>query len=195
MIEENTSSDQANTGNSPTILERKTVAQTRIFKVEELSLEFSNGQRRIYERMVSGGAGAVMVIAVSEDDELLLIREYSAGTDDYQLAFPKGLVDQGESIEQAANRELKEEVGFGANQFSILREVSLAPGYFTHKMTILLAKDLFEEKLIGDEPEPLELVRWPITKIDQLLNQADFTEARSIAGLLLAERALKKGSL
>jgi len=174
----------------PEVKQQRTVAQTKIFKVEELSLEFSNGQQRVYERMVAGGAGAVMIIAVNEREEFILIREYSAGTEDYQLAFPKGLMDLGETPEEAANRELKEEVGLGANNFTQLKILTLAPGYFTHKMNVLLAQDLYPEKLEGDEPEPLEIVHWPISDIENLLSQPDFTEARSIAGLLMAEKVL-----
>jgi len=66
----------------PKILNKKQVAKTRIFCVEELSLEFSNGAKRIYERMVSGGAGAVMIVPINESNEFVLIKEYSAGTHD-----------------------------------------------------------------------------------------------------------------
>lgn len=174
--------------NKPTILKQTEIAKTRLFRVEELELEFSNGARRVYERMVSGSRGAVMVVAVTANKELVLIREYSAGTDDYQLAFPKGLVDAGETSIQAGNRELKEETGFGANEIAEIKSVTLAPGYFSHRMSLLLATRLYEEKLEGDEPEPLEVVLWPIDEISSLLEQPDFTEARSIAALLLVER-------
>jgi len=176
--------------NKPKLLSKKQVAKTRIFCVEELSLEFSNGEKRIYERMVSGGAGAVMIVPISDSYEFILIREYSAGTDDYQLAFPKGLVDSGETALEAANRELKEEVGFGASQLTQLKSMTLAPGYLTHTMNLVLAQNLYAEKLEGDEPEPLEVVYWPIDDIDGLLAQQDFTEARSIAALLIVDRLL-----
>ena len=178
--------------NKPTILKQTEIAKTRLFCVEELDLEFSNGARRIYERMVTSGRGAVMVVAVTANNELVLIREYSAGTNDYQLAFPKGLVDAGEDFIQAGNRELKEETGFGAKEIVEVKSVTLAPGYFSHRMTLLLAKGLYEEKLEGDEPEPLEVVLWPIEEISALLEQSDFTEARSIAALLLVERQFFK---
>jgi ADP-ribose diphosphatase len=175
----------------PEILDKKVIAKTKVFCVEELSLKFSNGEKRIYERLVAGKNGAVMVLAVNDNDELLLIKEYSAGTDDYQLAFPKGLIETNEAVSDAANRELKEEVGFGAKQLIELKSISLAPGYLSHKMNLVLAKDLYEEKLEGDEPEPLEVVPWPIHQMDQLLERSDFTEARSIAALFILENYFK----
>lgn len=175
----------------PKILRQQAIAKTRIFCVEELELEFSNGAKRVYERLVSGKQGAVMVVAVNQNQELLLVREYSAGTHDYQLAFPKGIIEIGETPEQAANRELKEETGFGANQLQPLKSLALAPGYFTHQMQLFLATDLYPQKLPGDEPEEIELVPWPLADLEQLLSQPDFAEARSIAALFLAKTALQ----
>lgn len=176
----------------PDIVQSEVVAKSRLFTVEALHLKFSNGAERDYERMKGSNRGAVMVIPMKDAQTMLLISEYSAGTHNYELGFPKGLIDPGETPEQAGERELKEEIGFGARKLVRLKEVSLAPGYFNAKMTILLAFDLYEEKLQGDEPEPLEVVPWPVDNIEGLLDNPEFTEARSVAGLLLAQRWLAK---
>ncbi len=176
----------------PQITRSQQIAKTRLFKVEELDLAFSNGEIRTYERLVAGPNGAVMIVPILDNERLLLIREYSAGTDNYQLAFPKGLMEEGETVEQAANRELKEEIGFGARKFSAMKQMSLAPGYLTHKMNLVMAEDLYPESLAGDEPEPLEVVEWPVDDIEAIIEQPDFTEARSIAALFLAKQILDK---
>lgn len=170
----------------PSILAAETVARSRFFAIEQLHLRFTNGVERHYERMKGSGRGAVMVVPLFEDDHLLLIREYSAGTHSYELGFPKGLVDPGETILQAANRELKEEAGFGARELIPLKQVTLAPSYFGHRMDLLVARGLYPQKLEGDEPEPLEVIRWPLDALDDLLVREDFTEARSLAALFLA---------
>lgn len=182
--------EQHNNRQKPRILGQQIVAQSRLFKVEQIDLEFSNGEQRVYERMRGSGRGAVMVVACPDAEHFILIREYCAGTDDYQLGFPKGLIDPGETALQAADRELKEEAGFGARQLIVLRGLSLAPGYFNATMHIVLAGGLYPEQLPGDEPEPLELVRWRWSELDELLAQADFTEARSVAALFLARKYL-----
>lgn len=176
----------------PVITDKRRIAKTRLFNVEEIDLVFPNGEKRLYERLVAGANGAVMIVPILNEEFIVLIREYSAGTENYQLAFPKGLMEGGETPEQAADRELKEEVGFGANRFSTMKKMTLAPGYLTHKMNLILAEDLYPASLKGDEPEPLEIVHWPIDDIDSLLEQEDFTEARSIAALFLAKKALSK---
>ncbi|MBY5948633.1 ADP compounds hydrolase NudE [Photobacterium rosenbergii] len=178
--------------NKPEILATEVVAQSRLFKIESLDLRFSNGVERTYERMKPSGRHAVLVVPVTEQGDLLLIREYSAGTERYELGFPKGLIDQGESAAEAANRELKEEIGFGAKALQPLKEVVLAPSYFSSKMTLFLAQALYPEKLDGDEPEPLQIVRWPLSQAEELLHHMDFAEARSITALFLALKQLGK---
>lgn len=178
----------------PKIKNQKVIAQTRIFAVEELELEFSNGVYRIYERLKAGKHGAVMIIPLMSDDTMLLIKEYAAGMERYELAFPKGLIDPGEQAVDAANRELQEEAGFAAKSLTELKRITLAPGYLSHQMDLVVAEDLYPSKLEGDEPEPIEVVEWKLADIDQLLELEEFSEARSIAAVYLLKRYLKQKS-
>ena len=169
----------------PIINVQNQVAKSRLFSIEQLDLTFSNGEQRQYERMKGGGRGAVMIVPMLDEHTMLLVREYCAGTHSYELGFPKGLIDEGEQAIEAANRELKEEVGFGAQQLTPIRKVMMAPAFFNAKMTIFLAQHLYEEKLLGDEPEALEIVPWQLDNYLALLDEPDFNEARSIAALML----------
>jgi len=176
----------------PSITNRKQVAKSALFAIEQIDLTFSNGEQRQYERMMGSGRGAVMIVPMIDDETLLLVREYCAGTHSYLLGFPKGLVDEGELPEQAANRELQEEIGYGSEQLQQVTELMMAPAFFDAKMTIYIAKQLYRAKLEGDEPEPLQVVSWPIKDYKELLQQKDFTEARSIAALMLVRDLLPK---
>lgn len=170
----------------PEILKQETIAETRLFRVEALHLRFGNGVERHYERLKPGRRGAVLVVPIVDDQHFLLIREYAAGTERYELGFPKGLCEPGENELHAANRELMEEAGHGARQLVELKQVTLAPGYLGHRMSLVLARDLYPASLPGDEPEPLEVLPWRFDAIPELLARPDFTEARSIAALFLA---------
>jgi ADP-ribose diphosphatase len=167
----------------PRVTGRRIVAQTGVFRVEELDLEFANGERRRYERLLGSEGGAVLVVPVPDPATILLIREYAAGMDRYELAFPKGRVEAGEDPLDAAAREIREEIGLAAARLEHIQSVTLAPGYLRHTTHIVIAQDLYPDPLPGDEPEPIEVVPWPLDRVGELLERADFTEARSIAAL------------
>ena len=176
----------------PDILKVTATARSRLFQVEEVELRFSNGAERTYERLANRGRGAVMIAAIDEQDQVLLIKEYAVGLEDYLLTLPKGLIDPGEDALQAANRELKEEAGFGANQLQTIKEMTSAPNYMGHKITTVLAQDLFPYRLEGDDPEEMEVVRWPLSQLNELFAREDFSEARAIAALYMVRDQLNK---
>lgn len=178
----------------PEVLNIRDSARSRLFLVEELQLRFSNGEERTYERLASRGNGAVMMIAIDSEQNLLLVREYAGGINEYTLSLPKGAVDEGEDIYQAADRELKEEIGFGAKRIDFLKEMTTAPNYMGHKLQAVVARDLYPCRLVGDEPEPLEVVKWPLSDIDNLALNPEFTEGRAIAGLYMARHFIEKNS-
>lgn len=179
----------------PTIHKVEAVAHSRLFTVEAVDLEFSNGARRVYERMRSYGREAVMIVPII-DDHLILIQEYAVGLESYELGFPKGLIDAGETPFEAANRELKEEAGFGAYQLETLGKLTMAPSYFSSQMNIVVAEGLYPEQLEGDEPEPLPQLRWPLDNLLALLDEPDFRESRNVSALFLVrEWLVKQGRL
>ena len=171
----------------PEILETKTVARSRLFSIETLRLRFSNGVERLYERLPARGRQAVIVVAVNTDNEVILVREYLAGLHRYELNLPKGTVDLGETFEEAANRELKEEAGFGARKLDYVRQITLAPAYMGFSIHVVLARELYPESLPGDEPEIMEVEKWAQKDLDRLVMSDLLSESRSIAALKLAE--------
>jgi len=180
---------------SPQLLSKKIIAKTNIFTVEQLHLQFGNQTEVNFERIYSSSAGAVLIVPQLDDNTIILIREYCAGVLRYEIAFPKGRVEQGESITSSANREIMEEIGYAANSLQHVKSVSVSPGYMSHQTHIVYATDLYQQRLEGDEPEPIEVLYWKLDKLDDLLMNDEFTEARSIAALYLLKDKLLKDKL
>jgi len=167
--------------NKPKILSRTIHCQSKLFTIERIALEFNNQQHHQFERIIAPGAGAVLIIPVLDNQHVIMIREYCVGTEQYELTFPKGKIDKGETSLHAANRECMEEIGYRANTLTPLGELTIAPGYFGLITHVVLAEDLQPEKLTGDEPEELQQIICDINNISALIKNENLREARSIA--------------
>ena len=160
--------------------------------IEELDLEFANGERRRYRRICARGPGSVMVAALPDPQTILLVREYACGMHRYEIGLPKGLMDPGETPEQAADRELKEEAGFGARKLTLLRPLALSPAYMEFTTHLVLAEDLYPERLPGDEPEEIDVVPWKLADLHELMLREDCSEGRSLAALFIVRELIAR---
>lgn len=174
----------------PEILDIRTVAKSRLLEIQAVDLKFSNGTDRTYERLKPFQFDSVMALAI-DNDELLMVKEYAMGTAQYELGFVKGGMDPNETPIESAHRELQEEIGFGAKNWVLLRSIKMNPQIMDYRMHIVLGTDLYPSQLEGDEPEPLEIVRVPLSKLDELIAQTDFNEARNLVALYCLRDYLK----
>jgi len=168
----------------PKIKNRKIISRTNLFRIDKLNIKFDNNQVRDYEVICGTGHGAVMVIPII-DDEIIFIREYAAAIDDYSLTLPKGKIDDGESVIDAANREMQEEIGYKSDDIKFLYLLDLAPGYVNHKTNIVVARSLSESTLDGDEPEPLEVVRCKISDLGSFLSKEKNIDSRVLSSIYI----------
>jgi len=178
---------------TPSVLHHRIVAKSKFFTILQLDLRFSNGVCCTFEKLASptpGVSHAVMVVAINQDNKVVLIEEYCAGTENYQLTLPKGLIEHGESVLDAANRELQEEAGFKAHKLEYLTKLSLSPGYMEQFIHVVLAQNLTVSKLQGDEPEPLTVILHDLNNLMDLVNNPNFTEGRALAALFIAREVL-----
>ena len=130
--------------------EERTMKSTKIFDGKVLQLRVDTvemeGQkytkREIVERHPSVG-----IVAITEDDEIILIKQYRKAIDKEIYEIPAGMVDFGEEPQKAALRELKEETGYEAKKSDYLAEIYSSPGFTNEKLFIFYAEDL----ILGDQ--------------------------------------------
>ena len=169
----------------PKILKQKSIFKSKLFDIKQADIEF-NGITMKYEIISGTGSGAVMVVPFIEND-IIFIKEYAAAIDDYMITFPKGKIDKGETIEEAANRELQEEVGYKSKEIKLIKKLYLAPGYIDHMTYVMVAKDLSVSSLSGDEPEELEAIRVHRDDVINFLDKNEIIDSRVHAALNIIE--------
>jgi ADP-ribose pyrophosphatase len=152
---------------------------------------------RASTRELVGHPGAVAIVAVDDDDRVLLVRQFRLAAGRVLLEIPAGTLDRDpatgavEDPDTAAPRELEEETGYRATAWRRLASFWTAPGFATELMHLYLATGLVvvaEDRRLADEDEHLELVRLPLADAVALVEAGEIADAKSIAGLLWLAR-------
>jgi ADP-ribose pyrophosphatase len=137
----------------------KKLLQSRVFGVERRTVEHDG---TTFERDVVSHLGAVAILAINERDEIGMIRQYRTPFDRFCWEVPAGTLDvPGEDSLSAAKRELLEELGCEATQWSLLGRFMTSPGWSNQLMTIFEARGLAAAERHPAGPEEAgSTVRW-----------------------------------
>lgn len=164
----------------------KRVYDGSIMNVRLDTVELADGRSALRE--VVEHAEVVAIVPVDAEGDVVLVRQYRLPAQDVLLEVPAGGVDEGESVDEAAQRELREETGYRAANLERLGGFYVSPGYVTEFIHVFLATDLREDPLDGDEDEEIEVVHMPLKEAVRLIETGEIKDGKSIIGLLLAAR-------
>ena len=173
--------------NEPTIASRE-IYRGRIIEVRVDTVRLVNGRESTRE--IVAHAPSVCVAPVTDGNDVLLVRQYRKPAGRFLLEAPAGGIEPGEEPEAAARRELQEEIGHTAGRLTPLTAFWLAPGWCTEYMYAYLATELTPASLTADDDEFIEVVSVPLSETPRLIADGAIQDAKSIAALLLAMRAL-----
>ena len=131
----------------------------------------------------------VLVVPLTAGGEALLAMEYSPAFGREILTLVSGSVDEGESPEEAANRELQEELGWRAERVELLAELHPFK-YLDSRQLLFLAQGLVPSRRQGDERHPVRAQHVPLDRWPELCTRGELQDALAIAALGLVERHL-----
>ncbi len=167
------------------VLRSERVFDGRLLKLRVDRVALPSGRETTRE--VVEHPGAVAIVPLLDDGRAVLVRQYRHAVGRALLEIPAGTLDQpGESVEDAAARELAEETGYTAARLERLAAFYPAPGFATEHMTLFLATGLTagDQGVMEDEEITVEFV--PLDEVPERLARGDFSDAKTRAGLLLA---------
>ena len=133
----------------------------------------------------------VVVVPLTDDGQVLMAVERSPAFDRDALVLVGGEVEEGEPLEETANRELQEELGWRAERIEFLGEFHPFK-YLTSRQFVFLARDLAPSKLEGDEMYPVGTRKVPLDDFVDLCTGGELHDATAIAALCLAQRFLRQ---
>ncbi len=163
-------------------LSTQVIFEGRILKLRVDTVRTSDGRKSTRE--VVEHDACIAVIAVDADDNILLVKQYRRAIDKELLERPAGGIDEGEDIDAAVIREMREETGFRPRKVARLGGFYTTPGFCNEYLHLYLAADLTPDPLSAEDTAGIKVIRVPVTQVPELVNSGKIEDAKTIAGLL-----------
>ncbi|MBI3306808.1 MAG: NUDIX hydrolase [Candidatus Omnitrophica bacterium] len=169
---------------------RKVIFSKGPVHLVDCDVRMKNG--KILSRQVLEHPGSVVIIPKAARDQYFLVRQFRFAVRDWLWEFPAGGIDEGESLEDGAMRELMEEIGFRPRQLTKLFDFFPTPGISGERMHLYLAEDLVPQYAQGDEDEEIEVRKFSSREIEAMIRRRKIIDAKTIAGFLYLQYLHKK---
>jgi ADP-ribose pyrophosphatase len=136
-------------------------------------------------REVVEHSDCIAVVALDEQGNVILVRQFRHAVDRFLLEIPAGGMDPGEEPIDSVRRELQEEIGYFPRKIEKLGGFYTTPGYGTEYLHCFVATDLVPGRLVAEDTEDIDLVRVSPDEIPRLIASGEICDAKSIAALLV----------
>lgn len=134
--------------------------------------------------------GAAVIVAVDEQQRVLMVRQYRSAAGRELLEVPAGTLKNGEDPALCATRELKEETGYQAALWEPLGYIYSSPGFLTERMYLYFARQLTLSEATPEEDEEITVELIPLTQALDMVARGEIVDAKTIVGLYRASKRL-----
>lgn len=176
--------------------EEKTMKTEKIYEGKILNLRIDTVElpdKKYSKREIVEHPGAVAIVALTDDNEIILVKQYRKAVERELLELPAGKLEIGEEPKETAIRELKEETGFSSNKIEYLLEFYTSPGFTDEKMYIFLAEGLIEGEAQPEKDEYIEVLRVKLDDLIDMIYKGEITDSKTIVGAFtIKEHLLNK---
>ena len=162
-------------------LDTQLVYDGKILKIYKDNVEVSDGHKSFRE--VVKHSGGVVVVALEDAETILLVKQFRYPIQETILELPAGKLEQGEDPFEAAKRELEEETGYCANNWSSLGFIYTSPGYSNEKLYLYLAQDLNFTQCHPDEGEIIESFEYKIKDVLKMISNNEINDSKTLCGI------------
>ncbi|GMW04381.1 MAG: NUDIX hydrolase [Dehalococcoides mccartyi] len=154
-----------------------------LIKVRKAAVELPSG--KVAPREMVEHNPCVVVIAEDADGKLLMVKQYRLAASQDMLELVAGSMDAGETPEESASRELREEAGYKPHKLKRLGGFYSSPGFLTEYLHVLVASDLEYAPLTAEDTEDIEVFRYTPAEVKAMIAGGQITDSKTLAGLML----------
>jgi len=166
-------------------LREEPYAKTRIFDVVRAIFQHPQREKE-QDFFVLNPPDWVNVVALTTDGQLVLVRQFRYGINEFSLEIPGGVIDAGEDPVVAGVRELREESGFVGRNARLLGSIHPNPAMQSNRCHLVLVEDAQRSaELEWDPDEEMEIVTLPVDEVYALAQRGGITHSLVLDGLLL----------
>ena len=166
-------------------LDNSVVYDGKILKLVLKDVLLPNGKTA--KREVVAHSGGVGVIALTKDEEILLVKQFRSPYEKTVIEIPAGKKEPGEDPLECGKRELLEETGFTAEKFIPLGELYPSPGYCGEIIHLFLATSLNKSNQNLDEDEFLTVERYPLPVFEAMIARGEIVDGKTLSAYTLAK--------
>lgn len=174
-------------------IHRKVIYQGSVFDVHSVHIRLPDQREKDYDLVVHGKA--VVLVPIDQDGNILFVKQFRLGANQVLLELPAGVLDERETPENCANREIREEIGMAAQHLQKIGEMYITPGYCTEYQYIFLAQRLKHDPLSSDADEFIRVRRIPVERAYEMVQRGEINDAKTLAALLLAQPFIQTKNL
>jgi len=170
-------------------LSREEIFKGSLLHVTRDTVELPNGKASVRECIWH--PGAVVMIPVLKNETLIMERQFRYAPNQIFYELPAGKLDPGEDYLTCGKRELLEETGYHAENWSFVANIHPAIGFANEKMALYLATELSFKNIKRDHDEFLEVLEIELDDALDMIRTNRITDAKTITGLFWAEKILR----
>ena len=177
------------------LLEEKTMKSDKVYEGKIVNLRIDTVElpdKKYSKREIVEHPGAVGLIPITEDNCVVLVKQFRKPVEKFLLEIPAGKLELNEEPRETAIRELKEETGFEAGKIEYLLEFYTSPGFSNEKIHLFLATDLIEGEATPDSGEFVEKVKISIEDLLKMVDRGEIVDSKTIIGINLADKYINK---
>lgn len=170
----------------------ETLYSGKIIELRVDEVELPDG--KLAKRELVKHPGAVAVIAITDEGKLVLVEQFRKALERTIIEIPAGKIELNEDPEQTAIRELEEETGYRAKEFTYIQSFSTSPGFADEVIHLYLAKSLekVENPAVGDDDEFINLHECTISETEEMMNDGRIYDAKTAFAVLYVKQLTLK---